>query len=108
MALTTDRDLLIREPSVFLDASSVATSLLSATDGSVADTTLTSASSDFQAAGIDVGNVIVIESQATEVVARVDPTNLDVSLPRATLAETRVSHPETGRHLASKSARSGG
>ncbi len=90
MALTTDRDLLIREPSVFLDASSVATSLLSATDGSVADTTLTSASSDFQAAGIDAGHVIVIGSQATEVVARVDPTNLDVSLPRASLAQPKI------------------
>ena len=90
MALTTDRDLLIREPSVFLDAGSVATSLLSATDGSVADTTLTSASSDFQAAGIDAGHVIVIGSQATEVVARVDPTNLDVSLPRATVAEAKI------------------
>ncbi len=90
MALTTDRDLLIREPSVFLDASSVATSLLSAADGSVADTSLTSASSDFQAAGIDAGHVIVIGSQATEVVARVDPTNLDVSLPRASLAKAKI------------------
>ena len=90
MALTTDRDLLIREPSVFLDASSVATSLLSATDGTVIDTALTSASSDFQAAGIEAGHVIVIGSQATEVVARVDPTNLDVSLPRASLADAKI------------------
>ena len=99
MALTTDRDLLIHEPSVFLDATSVATSLLSATDGSVADTTLTSASSDFQAAGIDAGHVIVIGNQPTEVVARVDPTNLVVSLPRASLNEANIP-PGDGSTLA--------
>ncbi len=90
MVLTTDRDLLIHEPSVFLDASGIATSLLSAADGTVSGTRLTSASSDFQAAGIDAGNVIVIGTQATEVVTRVDPTNLDVSRPRATLTEVRI------------------
>ncbi len=90
MALTTDRDLLIREPSVFLDASSVATSLLSAADGSVTGTRLNSASSDFQAAGIDAGHVIVINTQAAEVDGRLDPTTLDVSLPRATLTEVKI------------------
>lgn len=90
MVLTTDRDLLIHEPSVFVDASSIATSLLSAADGSVSGTRLTSPSSDFQAAGIDAGHVIVIGNQATEVVARVDPTNLDVSLPRASLVEESI------------------
>ena len=90
MVLTTDRDLLIHEPSVFLDAGGIATSLLSAADGTVSGTRLTSASSDFQAAGIDAGNVIVIGTQATEVVTRVDSTNLDVSRPRATLTEVRI------------------
>ncbi len=90
MVLTTDRDLLIHEPSVFIDASSIATSLLSAADGSVTGTRLTSASSDFQAAGIDAGHVIVIGTQATEVVTRVDPTNLDVSRPRAALTEVKI------------------
>ncbi len=99
MVLTTDRDLLIHEPSVFVDASSIATSLLSAADGLVSGTRLTSASSDFQAAGIDAGHVIVIGSQATEVVARVDPTNLDVSLPRASLAEAKIP-PGDGSTLA--------
>ncbi len=99
MVLTTDRDLLSHEPSVFVDASGIATSLLSATDGSVADTTLTSAGSDFQAAGIDAGHVIVIGSQATEVVARVDPTNLDVSLPRASLGDAKIP-PGDGTTLA--------
>lgn len=90
MVLTTDRDLLIHEPSVFVDASSIATSLLSAADGTVSGTRLTSAGSDFQAAGIDAGHVIVIGTQAIEVVTRVDPTNLDVSRPRATLTEVKI------------------
>ena len=90
MVLTTDRDLLIHEPSVFVDASSIATSLLSAADGTVTGTRLTSAGSDFQAAGIDAGHVIVIGTQAIEVVTRVDPTNLDVSRPRATLTEVKI------------------
>ena len=90
MLLTTDRDLLIHEPSVFVDASSIATSLLSASDGTVSGTRLTSASSDFQAAGIDAGHVIVVGTQALEVVTRVDPTNLDVSRPRATLTEVNI------------------
>lgn len=90
MVLTTDRDLLIHEPSVFVDASSIATSLLSAADGTVSGTRLTSAGSDFQAAGIDAGHVIVVGTQALEVVTRVDPTNLDVSRPRATLTEVKI------------------
>ena len=90
MVFTTDRDLLIHEPSIFVDASSIATSLLSAADGTVSGTRLTSAGSDFQAAGIDLGHVIVIGTQATEVVTRVDPTNLDVSRPRATLTEVKI------------------
>lgn len=90
MVLTTDRDLLIHEPSVFVDASSIATSLLSAADGTVSGTRLTSAGSDFQAAGIDAGHVIVIGTQAIEVVTRVDPTNLDVSRPRATLTKVKI------------------
>ena len=90
MVLTTDRDILIHEPSVFVDASSIATSLLSAADGTVSGTRLTSAGSDFQAAGIDAGHVIVIGTQAIEVVTRVDPTNLDVSRPRATLTEVKI------------------
>lgn len=90
MLLTTDRDLLIHEPSVFVDASSIATSLLSAADGSVTGTRLTSAGSDFQAAGIDIGHVIVIGTDPIEIVTRVDPTNLDVSRPRATLTEVKI------------------
>ena len=90
MVLTTDRDLLIHEPSVFVDASSIATSLLSAADGTVSGTRLISAGSDFQAAGIDAGHVIIVGTQALEVVTRVDPTNLDVSRPRATLTEVNI------------------
>ncbi len=99
MVLTTDRDLLIHEPNVFVDASSIATSLLSAADGSVSGTRLTSPSSDFEAAGIDAGHVIVIGNQATEVVARVDATNLDVSRPRASLVDESIP-PGDGSTLA--------
>ena len=91
MALIDDRDLLIREPSLFLDASSVGTSVLSEADGVVASTTLTSASSDFVTASIDLGHVIVVDGEALEVISRTDATNLVVSRARALVTDARIA-----------------
>lgn len=91
MALIDDRDLLIREPSLFLDASSVGTSMLSATDGVLSGTTLTSASSDFVAQGIELGHVVVVSGEALEVVSRTDANRLVVSKPRASTTDARIA-----------------
>ena len=91
MALIDDRDLLIHEPSLFLDASSVGTSVLSATDGVVASTTLTSASSNFVIPNNELGHVIVVNGEALEVVSRIDATNLVVSKARALITEARIA-----------------
>lgn len=98
MALIDDRDLLIREPSLFLDASSVATSVLSATDGIVSSGTLFSSSSDFEAPGIELGHVVVVNGEALEVVSRTDPTRIVVSRPRLLTTDLQIE-PDTGSAL---------
>lgn len=98
MALIDDRDLLIREPSLFLDASSVATSVLSATDGIVSSGTLFSSSSDFEASGIELGHVVVVNGEALEVVSRADPTRIVVSRPRLLTTDLQIE-PDTGSAL---------
>lgn len=90
MALIDDRDLLIREPSMFLDASNAATSLLSTTDGAISGTTLTSADSDFVTMGIELGHVIVVNGEALEVVSRADANRLVVSKPRASTVDVQI------------------
>lgn len=91
MALIDDRDLLIREPSLFLDAGGAATSILSAADGVIASTTLTSASSDFVTLGIGFGHVVVVNGEALEVVSRTDANNLVVSKARASITDPQIS-----------------
>src|SRR6185503_4774975 len=99
MLLITDRDLLIMEPSVFTHAGEIATRLATATDGAVSGTALTSASSDFEAAGIAANNVAVIAGAPVEVVNRVQATELEVSLPRATADDAKIA-PGDGSGLA--------
>jgi hypothetical protein len=82
MAMVTDRDLLLIEPSAFVDAVSAATVLLSAADGGVASDTLTSASSNFATLGIGSSHVIVVADQPLEIVQRLSATQLEVSRPR--------------------------
>lgn len=98
MALIDDRDLLVREPSLFLDASSVATSILSATDGALSSGSLISASSDFDTPDIDLGHVVVVNSEALEVVSRTDTTRLAISRPRLLTTDTQIE-PDIGSSL---------
>ena len=98
MALIDDRDLLIREPSLFLDASSVATSVLSATDGIVSSGTLFSSSSDFETPGIEFGHVVVVNGEALEVISRTDQNRIVVSKPRLLSTDTDIE-PDTGSSL---------
>jgi hypothetical protein len=91
MPLVTDRDLLIVEPSAFVDAASAATVLLSAADGGVSSETLTSASSNFATLGIDSAHVIVVAGQPLEIVQRLSATQLEVSRPRAASADAKIA-----------------
>ena len=99
MLLITDRDLLIMEPSVFISAGEIATRLASATDGVVAGTGLTSATSDFEASGVAANNVAVIAGTPVEVVNRIQATQLDISLPRAAADDDKIA-PGDGSSLA--------
>lgn len=96
--LVDDIDLLRIEPRVFLDAAESATTLASATDGSVSGTTLSSVSSDFVSAGIDAGHVVVVNGEAVEVDARTDANTLEVSRPRVDSTQPKIE-PTTGSAL---------
>lgn len=82
MAFAVDRDLLVLEPSLFRDVAWAGQTLASAADAAIAGTTLTSASSDFEAAGVDAGHVAVVGGTSLEVLERLGATTLRVSLLR--------------------------
>lgn len=83
MALATDRDLLALEPNVFRDIVFEAQTLVTASDGAVSGTTLTSSASDFASAGVSAGHVVMVDGAALEVVERLSATELSVSRLRA-------------------------
>lgn len=58
MSFAKDRDLLVLEPSLFQDVAYLGQTLVSGTDGSLSGTELFSASSNFEAAGIEGGHVV--------------------------------------------------
>ncbi|MBL0921566.1 MAG: hypothetical protein IBJ10_05490 [Phycisphaerales bacterium] len=82
MPFIADRDLLIFEPSLFRDASWAGQTIVAAADASIAGTTLTSASSDFVAAGAAPGQVALVGGASLEVVEVLSATTLRVSRPR--------------------------
>lgn len=97
MALATDRDLLALEPNVFRDIVFEAQTLVTATDGALSGTTLTSAASDFAGAGVESGHVVVVDGAALEVAERLSATELSVSLLRTDGAGALVAPaPGTG------------
>jgi len=83
MALATDRDLLILEPNVFRDVLFDSQTPVRADDGAIASGVLTSASSDFVAAGAAVGSVVLTAGLPLVVTAVNSATSLDVALVRA-------------------------
>lgn len=90
MNFSTDRDLLLYELTLFNDLPWVSQERLRVTDGEVTETTLTSAQVDFELAQIDTGSVLLIGKLAVEVVARVDPMTLTVSLPRTRTTDAAI------------------
>lgn len=97
--ITSDRDLLVIEPSLFIGAAAAGTTLLTTSDAAVAGTRLTSASADFVTQQIDNGHVAVVNGVVIEIVERIQATELDVSLPRASQEDQKIA-PGDGSGLA--------
>lgn len=91
MAVINDRDLLVRDPSLFVSGVDGATILRTTSDGSVSGTTVTSASSNFVALDVTFGHVAVINDVPCEVVSRTSGTQLTVSLPRSSTSEPLIT-----------------
>jgi len=68
MTIATDRDLLVLEPNLFRDVKFSGQVLVSASDGSVSGTTLSSISSDFVAQQIAVGEIVLVEQVPVEII----------------------------------------
>jgi hypothetical protein len=97
--LIGDRELLVIEPSVFVGAAAVATTLLSVADAEVSGTSLASATAAFEANDIDEGHVAVVDGMPVEIVNRVADTQLSISLPRASTDDAAIP-PGDGTALA--------
>jgi hypothetical protein len=90
MAYATDRDLLALEPNVFRDVAFDGQVLATAADGIIAGTTLSSTSTDFEAAGVGAGSVVIVNGTALEVIERLSSDLLSVSKPRASSSGAAV------------------
>jgi len=93
MSFATDRDLLMYEPSVFHDVPLASQQRVRVTDATVSGTALTSSSADFEAAGVGVGGVVLVNGIAHEVVSRTDANTLSVSLPRESTDDEAIAPP---------------
>ena len=94
MNFSTDRDLLVLEPTVFNDVAIAAQTRVNVADGAVSGTTLTSATADFENACVEAGSVLLIASVAHEVLARTDAHTLTVSLPRSRMSDPAIPGPQ--------------
>lgn len=82
MNFSTDRDLLLYEPTLFNDLPWVSQQRLNVTDGKIVGTILSSASAGFEEAEIGQGSVLLVNNEPVEVIERMDQATLIVSLPR--------------------------
>lgn len=98
MAIINDRDLLLIEPSLFIDAPGAATVLTDGGDGVLLQTSFNSLGSNFTTLEIDAGHVIVIDGEACEVIERIGMTSLSVSAPRADQGDPLIA-PDSGTAL---------
>ena len=83
MTFATARNMLVLEPNLFRDVKFSGQVLVSASDGSVSGTTLTSISSNFTTQQITVGQIVLVEQVPVEVVAVLSSSSLTVSRLRA-------------------------
>ncbi|MEX2212938.1 MAG: hypothetical protein WD768_02345 [Phycisphaeraceae bacterium] len=90
MLFSTDRDLLALEPNLFTEAVFASQHRLEVADGAVSDTSLTSATADFEAAQIDTGDIVLISDVPCEVIERVSAAALTVSKLRDQLSDAAI------------------
>lgn len=99
-----DRDLLGIEPGLFLSAGPAGSRLIGGTDGQLAGTGFSSATSDFAVASVEAGMVLTVtttitsEGQAHEIVSVGTGGQLTVSVLRADVADPPVA-PPAGQNL---------
>lgn len=91
MNFSTDRDLLMYEPTLFNDVPWVSQQRLSVSDGEVSGTALLSAEADFETSQVDAGMIALIDGVPVEVIERLDESTLTVSLPRARTTDTALA-----------------
>jgi len=94
MSFAADRHLLVLEPNLFRDVEFASQLLASGTDGVVSGTSFTSASADFEAAGVETGHIISLNNVAVEVIDRISGTELTVSLLRPRLDDPPLPPPD--------------
>lgn len=83
MAFATDRDLIVLEPGLHNDVAWTAQRLVSVNDASITNNALTTSKADFEQSGVDAGHIAVIAGVTLEVVERLGPGTLLVSMVRA-------------------------
>ena len=96
MNFSTDRDLLAHEPTLFADVAWISQRRLRVDDAMINDTTVTSSGGNFLRAGVEAGSVVLIDQAPHEVVARVDPHTLTVSLLRGRTTDEPLPGVEGG------------
>jgi hypothetical protein len=90
MSLIVDRDLLVLESSLFVDAAGVGTVLASGADGAMSGTSLLSVAVSFGALGVTEGHVATVAGDALEVVSLPSTNTLMVSRPRMNADEPAI------------------
>lgn len=100
MTFALDRDLLVYEPTLFRDALFASQIRHQSADAAISGTTLTSASADFAALGVDAGDVAVVDGAPLEVVSRLSSTQLQVSRLREQTSDAAIApSPASGASL---------
>ena len=100
MAFARERDLVALEPNLLREVRWRGQVAAEGADASLVGTTLSSASSDFAAAGVGAGAVALVGEMAVEVVERVDANTLTVSRVRASEADAPAPPAVQGSDLA--------
>lgn len=94
--LSNDRDILRYEPVLFSDHYFASQVLVDGSDGVLSDTSFSSAGSEFQSAGVTVGDVLYLNdgtnSYLLEVVSVVSETVMTVSVLRSDVTDDAVAY----------------
>jgi hypothetical protein len=100
MNFSTDRDLLIYEPTLFQDVPWASQERAHVTDAVTSGTTLTSVNGDFASAAVGVGHVVMIDQTPYEVISRLSSTELKISRLRARLTDEALPVPPGSEQVA--------